>query len=415
MKFSPKTTSTIILVLLVVAIGINYVDRGSLSVTKTDVAAEFNLGPEKMGQLFSAFFWSYALSQIFTGWLVDRLDVKWLYAGGFVLWSVSTILMGLSSGFAMFFLLRLVLGFGESVAYPATSQMIVKNFDERYRGFANALIDAATKLGPAICILLGGLLVDRYGWRSLFFAVGIGGMFWLPLWIWLVPSTKPNPVERKARSAINLGQLLQRREVWGTSIGFFCLGYTWAFLLSWLPGYLEEAHSFDKKTMAVMGSLPLFCMAGTSLFGGWFADSLIRRNLSPTLVRKGFMVGGFLFCALFLMLTMTSSDPNVCVRYLCLACGALGFYTANAWAMTQTLAGSAAAGQWTGFQNAVGNIGGALAPTITGWMLSRTNDYSLPFYTAAGMLIFGVFAYLLLVKRVVPLNWNTQPFSESAA
>src|SRR5688500_6956995 len=77
-----------LLVLLVLAVGINYVDRGALSVAETNVSAEFDLDKVEMGLLFSTFFWSYALFQIAAGWFVDRYDVKWVYAAGFFVWSL---------------------------------------------------------------------------------------------------------------------------------------------------------------------------------------------------------------------------------------------------------------------------------------------------------------------------------------
>ncbi len=403
------------LVLLVLAIGINYVDRGSLAIVKTNIASEFKVDDVKMGLLFSAFFWSYALSQLVTGWFVDRFDVKWIYAGGFVIWSVATILMGFSTGFTMFFLLRLVLGFGESVAYPATSRMIVENFDEHRRGFANSLIDAASKLGPAISIFLGGWLVARSDWQTLFLVVGIGGLFWLPAWIYLVPSAKSSgKIEQRITNHVGFRHLLRRREVWGTSMGFFCLGYTWAFLISWLPAYLEESRGFSKETMATLGSLPFLFTAMTAIFGGWLADKLIHRGHTPTLVRKSFLIIGLLLCAIFLPLSVIMTNDYACITLMCIACASLGFYTANVWAMTQTLAGSSAAGQWTGLQNAIGNMGAAVSPALTGWLISKSGTYSSSFFLAAFVLFIGVLPYAFMVRKVAPLKWHSEEFEPAA-
>ena len=53
-----------------------------------------------MGLLLSAFFWTYALFQIVSGWLVDRYDVRWVFGLGFLLWSSATFATGLITGFA---------------------------------------------------------------------------------------------------------------------------------------------------------------------------------------------------------------------------------------------------------------------------------------------------------------------------
>jgi len=403
-----------ILVLLVAAVGINYIDRGSLSVSKSNIAAEFSLDDTQMGWLFSAFFWSYALFQLAAGWLVDRYDVKWVYAIGFLIWSVATAAMGFLGGFAVFFGLRLILGIGESVAYPATSRILAANYPEEQRGFANALIDAGSKIGPALSTLVGGLVVAHYGWRMLFLVVGLGSLLWLIPWLALVPSQKTVAAADAAagreagpvHASVTWGELLTRYQVWGTSLGMFCLGYVWYFLVSWLPSYLEKDRGFSKSDMAIFGSIPFWAMAVTSLAGGWFSDKWIRSGASPTLVRKTFIVTGFLLCAAFMVPAVLVKDAPWCVGFLTAACAALGLYSSNVWALTQTLAGPMAAGKWTGIQNCIGNLGGVVSPALTGWLVTKTGSFTLAFGCSSAVLVLGVGAYLFLVGRVVPLEWS---------
>lgn len=395
-----------LLFLLVAAVGINYIDRGSLSVAKPDLAKEFDLDDTEMGFLFSAFFWSYALFQIAAGWLVDRYDVKWVYAIGFLVWSLATAAMGILSGFWIFFALRLVLGLGESVAYPATSRLLAANYEEDRRGFANALIDAGTKVGPALSTLLGGLVVAHFGWRALFLIVGLGSLVWLVPWIALVPSEKrERSVEPRAEAGVPWLALLARREVWVTSLGMFCLGYAWYFLVSWLPAYLVDERGFSKEEMAVFGSLPFWAVAATSLFGGWFSDRWIRAGGSPTRVRKTFLVVGFLLCAVFMVVAVRSPGPTACITWLTVSCAALGFFSSNVWAVTQTLSGAEAAGRWTGLQNCIGNLGGVVSPVVTGMIVTRTGSFALAFTASAAMLVAGALLYALLLGRIVPVAW----------
>lgn len=411
-----RSANITILVLLVLAVGINYIDRGTLSVSKSNISAEFKLDSTQMGFLFSAFFWSYALFQLVAGWLVDRYDVKWVYAIGFLVWSLSTAAMGFFSGFVVFFGLRLLLGIGESVAYPATSRILAANYPEDQRGFANALIDAGSKIGPALSMLFGGLFVAHYGWRALFMVVGLSSLLWLIPWLWLVPSESKQAAAGEARptvTAVGWRQLLVRREVWGTSLGMFCLGYAWYFLVSWLPAYLEEDRGFSKQEMAIFGSLPFWAMAVTSLMGGWFSDRWIQAGATPTRVRMTFIVAGFLLCAAFMVPAVMVKEASLCVAFLTAACAALGFYTSNVWAVTQTLAGPAAAGKWTGIQNCIGNLGGVVSPALTGWLVTKTGSFTLAFAFSSGVLVLGVGAYIFLVRRVAPLEWPALPAAAS--
>src|SRR5689334_10018339 len=138
-----------VLALLVFSALLNYVDRANLSVGATNIQAELHLSDYYLGKLLSAFFWTYATFQLFViaGWLVDRFNVCWVYAIGFFIWSGATAVTGIANTFTVMFGLRLLLGMGESVAYPAYSRILANNFPEHHRGFANALIDAGTKGG----------------------------------------------------------------------------------------------------------------------------------------------------------------------------------------------------------------------------------------------------------------------------
>ena len=176
-----------LLALLVAAVFINYIDRGNLSVSAPDIVKELSLTPSQMGVLLSSFFWTYAACQILSGWLIVRFDVHWVFGLGFLLWSLATAATGFVGSFGALLMFRLILGFGESVAYPAFSQIIAKDYAESQRGTANALIDAGSKMGPALGTLLGGLIVARYGWRSLFIILGFGALIWLPFWIMWTP------------------------------------------------------------------------------------------------------------------------------------------------------------------------------------------------------------------------------------
>jgi MFS family permease len=399
-----------LLILLALGVGIAYMDRGGLAVAKPEVAAEFHLGPARMGLLFSAFFWSYAVCQFASGWVTDRFDPKSVYAAGFLLWSLATLAMGLTSGFAVFFGLRLLLGIGESVIYPASARLIVLNFAEERRGFVNGLIDAGSKAGPALSTLLGGLVVARYGWRALFLALAIASQVWLVCWLIGVRARKVSPGAAADRAATpRLRDLLRRREVWGTSLGMACLGFVWSFLVSWLPAYLQEARGYSKASMALLGSLPFWAMGLSSVTSGWVSDRWIAAGGSPTRVRKTFVIAGFVLCAAFLYPASLAKDPGVCVALLIAACIALGFYSSNVWAITQTLAGPHAAGQWTGVQNAIGNLGAVVAPALAGWLVQATGTYHAAFAVASLMPLLGVVFYFTLVGPVVPLHFAPRP------
>ena len=139
-----------IVCLLLLSVCINYIDRGSLSVAAPILSGEFSLSPRKLGYLLSAFFWSYTAFQLVTGWLVDRHDVKWVYAGGFLLWSLAMAATGFAASFTALFVARLALGIGESVFLPSASRIVVRLFPAERRGLPNALVDVGTTAGVSV-------------------------------------------------------------------------------------------------------------------------------------------------------------------------------------------------------------------------------------------------------------------------
>src|ERR1035437_5539030 len=234
-----------ILALLVVSAFINYIDRTTLSVGAASIQKELQLSNYRVGLLLSAFFWTYAAFQLFAvaGWLVDRFHVGWVYAGGFLLWSAATAGTGISRGFASLFALRLLLGIGESVAYPAYAR-ILATFPERRRGLANAAIDAGTRTGPAVGTLLGGLLMAGFGWRVFFLALGLGSMLWLAVWLFFMPDGRAAAVQKDDGNAPGVVDILGQRSAWFSFFGLFCGNYFWYFLVTWLPAYMQKERHF---------------------------------------------------------------------------------------------------------------------------------------------------------------------------
>lgn len=387
-----------VLALLVISGFLNYVDRANLSVGATNIQAELHLSDYHLGRLLSAFFWTYATFQLFViaGWLVDRFNVCWVFAIGFFVWSGATAVTGMARTFDVMFALRLLLGMGESVAYPSYSRILANNFPEHHRGFANALIDAGTKGGPALGTLLGGLLMARFGWRAFFLALGWGSLLWLIPWFYWMPRGQGVAAQEDRGDVPGMGSILRQRAVWFTALGLFCSNYFWYFLITWLPPYLEKERHFPKDKMAVVGSLAFLAISLSAVVSGWFCDRWIAWGGTPTRVRKTFAGAGLVLSTIILPVCVVH-DERLSVALLMLACLSFGLYTANVFAITQTLAGPRAAGKWTGLQNGVANLAGIAAPWLTGWVVEVTGQFYLAFVVAAAfvlasaaMFVFGI-------------------------
>jgi ACS family D-galactonate transporter-like MFS transporter len=401
----PTAAQWRVLALLVISVWINYVDRANLSVAAPQLRTELSLGPADLGILLSAFFWTYASFQPVAGWLVDRFNVVWVMAIGYFLWSGATAVTGFVSTLRALLICRLALGVGESIAYPAYSKILANHFPQDRLALANGLIDAGSKLGPAVGTLVGGLLVASVGWRIFFIGLGVLSLTWLVPWaLWSPRSSTRLTSAAPADGGPGFIDILRVPAAWGTFFGHFGGNYLLYFLVTWLPSYLVMERKLSMERMAVLGSLPYVVIAIGAITTGWLSDRWILRGGSVTRVRILFAAGG-LGCATVIVLVPLVPGHASAVAVLSVACLSYSFFSSNLWAITQTLAGPAAAGKWSGLQNCFGNLAGVVGPALTGFVVSRTGQFWLAFVSVACVLALGACSYIFLVRRVETVRW----------
>jgi MFS family permease len=367
-----------------------------------------SLDPARQGYLLSAFFWTYALFQLFgiVGAVLDRFDVGKVYAVAFLVWSAATALTGVASGFVLLFSLRLILGMGESAAYPSYSKIFATHFPEHHRGLANAVIDAGSKFGPALGMLVGGLLMGQFGWRPFFIVLGAASLVWLIPWMKWMPRGHGISGEKLAKPPRAL-HILAQRSAWGSFGGLFCGNYFWYFLLTWLPSYMVKERHFSSRRMTTMSALAYLAIGVSAALCGWLSDHWIASGATPTKVRKTFTVGGLTLSTIILPVVMvTSRDLSMALLFL--TCIFFGMWSSNHWALIQTLAGPPAAGKWTGIQNGIGNLAGVVAPAVTGVVVERTGEFFWAFVVATGVLLAGACFYLFVIGRIEQVDWSKQ-------
>jgi MFS transporter, ACS family, D-galactonate transporter len=415
-RFSPELSR--LAILLALSIFINYIDRGNLAIAAPLLKDDLRLSLYQLGILFSSFFWSYAIFQIVSGWLVDRFPVNWVLALGILLWSAATFGTGLVRGFTLLLAMRLILGIGESVAYPSYSKIISRHFSESQRGRANSFISAGQACGPAIGTLLGGMLIVHVGWRLFFVLFGVASSLWLLPWLKYLRkparSSEPDPalaidgieiLLASESASASILQILQQRSAWGTFAGLFAYNYIWYFFITWLPTYLVRDRQFSVKTMSVVTGLAFFVLAASALVSGWLSDKWIAAGGTPTRVRKTFTGAGPIIAASIVLVGILANHAAA-VAVLMLTCIGLGMCTSNLWSVTQTLAGPATSGKWTGLQNFTGNLAGWIAPTLIGLIVQRTGSFFYVFVITSVVTLLGAVSWVFIVGPVKPIQWT---------
>ena len=390
--------------LLGLLIFINYVDRGNLATAGPLIKTETGMSNTDFGLLVSAFFWTYTPFQLVSGWLAQRFNTHVVLTVGLVIWALATIATGLTTAFGVLLGLRLILGIGESAAFPCASKLIAEQVPAEKLGSANAFLGMGLSLGPAFGIFAGGLLMAVSGWRLTFILFGVLSLLWLVPWL----ATQRGEVSAAATARDRSppwAAILSRRAAWGCGLGHFSVNYALYFLLAWLPLYLVKSRGFTLTEMAQIGGFVYLLQAVSTVVSGRVADRWIAGGMTPNRARKTMMVAGLLSTAAC-MLGIALGDARFTIALLLFSGITIGMTATNVYAIGQSCAGPTAAGKWIGFQNCIANVAGITAPALTGWLVDRAGgDFRVAFAVAAGVSVFGAICWGLIIKRIECQDW----------
>ena len=402
---SSDWTRWLIVVLLGIGAIIAYCDRTNISAALAyrPFVQHFQLSDIDRGVLNSAFFWSYMLLQIPTGWVVDRYGTKIPYAISFAVWCISSAVTGMTRTLPQLTTLRVITGAGEAIVTPASFRWMRQHFQEQQAGLAVGIYMLGTKIGPAVGAPIAAWLITAYDWRLMFFAMGLAGLVWLIPWLLFVKNDAPrtalkNPSQPQSRVTVPFKNIMASPVIWGTVIINFCYNYFVFYCMTWMPAYfVEQRH----VSLTKMGLFSFFSFAGiaiVALVSGWVADLLIKRGGNAVFVRKVFVVAGFAI-ACTEVIGVQSTTVDGALFWAVVSLSGLGLTTANNIALCRmTLIPAQAAGLATGVQNVSTSLAGIVGPILSGWLLQTTGGYAAPMMAIFFFLVIGAVTCIVLLR-----------------
>jgi MFS family permease len=384
--------------LLGAAVFLNYVDRATIGIAAPLMIGELKLTNTAFGVAASAFFWVYGPVQLLIGWLVDRFSVYRILALGVLVWAVATFLTGFVAGFTSLLILRLMLGVGESIAFPGTSKIIAEQIPAERRGMANAVISIGIALGPAAGTLAGGLILASHGWRAIFIAFGIVTLLWLLPWPAATRGLRSG--NRSGSGQVPIRRIISRWALWSMSIAHVASNYGFYFLLIWLPNYLEKSRGLGHGEMTTIATLGYLAQAVAAIGFGLWSDRWTRSGRSEASIRRWMMAIAQLVQGAAIVGVLFAESTAALTLWLCLAGICTGSLSLNIYAVAQMFAGPRAAGTWIGVQNALGNaFSGIAGPIITGVIVDAAG-YAGAFYVVAAVAVLGGLWWIVGVPKI---------------
>jgi MFS family permease len=422
----PTGVRHLVLAALLAVAAVNYVQRNSIGAAETTVRADLALTMQQTGDAIAAFFLTYALFQVPSGWLAQRWGAKRalvLFTAG---WSVAVGLTAFARGLPGLLAGRLALGALQAGVFPCATLILAVWYPASRRGVATALLNSFMLIGGALGSALTGLLLGPLGWRWLFALYAVPGLLWalwFALWFRSRPEDHPgvndaelaviadNPVgqvfnlshperqvenlpHEKARAPIPWGVILLNISLLMVYAQQFCRAGASRFFDTWLPTYLQEGRGESVEAAGVLASLPQWLAVVGGVVGGALSDWVLVRTGSRRAARKGVAVGSLLAGTLCYLAAYYSADVRVANGLLSLGYFLVTFASPCAYALTMDMGGRHL-GIVFGVMNMAGNLG-AMAFT---WVFPRLKAWSggwdAPLALFAALNLIAAAAWLL--------------------
>jgi MFS family permease len=390
---------------------VNYLDRSTLSVANTTIAQEFGLDAFQMGLLLSAFSWPYAIANLPAGFLVDKFGPKKMFAFAAGAWSLVSMVTAAANSFGFLYAARVALGIAESPFFTSALKVNERWFNKSERALPVSLVNTGSQIANAIAPPLLTFLLLTMSWRGMFIIVGAFGIVIALVWlrIYRDPTLKEQSMIKGAAAEARVvatveqvawGQLFKHRNTWFMVLGAFGIFYTVWVYLTWLPSYLQTARGFSLADSGWLASLPFLCGIVGVVFGGWLSSRLVQRGVGTVRARKIPIVGGALLAAASVLPVAYVDNTALAVALL-----SIGYFASQVpigclWTLASDIAPSNQVASLGAIQNFGGFMGAAVAPVVTGAILTATDgNYTLVFLIGGVLLLVGALSYGLFVKE----------------
>ena len=378
---------------------VNYLDRVVISFAIKPIESDMQIQDASFGLLMSAFAIGTLSVNALSGFLLDRFGVKIIWSIGLFTWSIVMVLQGFVEVFWMFIALRVLLGIGEGVNFPAMNRALVDWMQPRELGRAISF----SLLGVPLALLLGGLvlapLIVDVGWRWSFIILGIlGGVLgFIFLFIYREPPEHREDTQRTNVEPIPLRQLVLNPTLLATSWSFFAFGWVLFFGLSWLPGYLEQTWDMKLDSVGFFSTLPWALAILLMPIGGWISDRLMIRTGSTRRSRVHLIWICQLISVLCFIPVMFVDSVTWAVLFISLAIGFSMAPNSPYYSICADLfKGRAAAA--TGIIVTFFSISGIACPAITGWLAEAGGGFTSAFLALCIVVTTGVLGMLLFAN-----------------
>nr|XP_020491454.1 solute carrier family 17 member 9-like [Labrus bergylta] len=382
-----------------------YCARMAMPICAVSMATSFHWSKIDCGIVLGGFFWGYCFTQILGGLASDKMGGERVLFMSAASWSIITAVTPLlaklgSHNLAFMTLARFLMGLLQGVFFPSLTSLCSQRVVEGERGFLMSTMNSGGLLGTLLAGGMGSLMLDWFGWESIFYCTGVlSGLWALIIWLCFL---KGDVVPKQKESSITSQWSLSRTRwlnyfkepaVWAMIIAHMCISSSGYTLLSWLPTYFKE--SFPHAKGWVYNVIPWLVAIPSSFCGGYLSDFFIKEGYGVATVRKIMQSFAMGLSSMFIVLLSGAVSFPSAVVFVSAAMGLTTFNCGGVAVNVQDLTPSCA-GAIYGFMNMMGAFGGLLMVSLSGYLIEVTLSWTWMFsfitlVNATGLVIYLIF------------------------
>ncbi|MFH1342134.1 MAG: MFS transporter [Pseudomonadota bacterium] len=382
---------------------VNFADKIVVNLAGVPIKAELQLDPEQFGFLGSSFFFLFSISALAVGFIVNRVDTRWVLLTMAVIWALAQFPMVGTVSFTTLVICRIILGAGEGPAFAVAVHALYKWFPDEKRTLPTAILAQGSAFGVIIAVPALNWIIVNHSWHYAFGALGVAGLMWVAAW--LVMGREGPLVQTVAMAAadprVPYFQLLTSRTFIGCCAAAFGAYWALSLGLTWFTSFIIEGLGFTQKDAGWITVLPWVFGAAIVLLAGWTSQVMLTRGFTTRGARGvlgsvPLIVGGLILLAMphvdgaGLQVVLLVLGPGLCGAIFVVCPPMLGEFTP----VQQR-------GAVIGIYSAIYTFAGILAPWVMGTVIkhaaSPLEGYMTGFtINAVIMIVAGVLGLLLL-------------------
>jgi MFS family permease len=398
-----------VLAFLCASAAIAYIQRAALSVPAAEIAGELQFADlaRDMGWIQSAWYFSYGLMQIPSGWLADRLGSRLALAIFTLMWSTATLLTAFVQDFHSLIVMWSLMGAAQAGAFPCAAKAIGRIFPETERARATGLLASGMSIGGAIAPLLTAVFLESLSpvaetsgidrWRLLLAAYAIPGVVWTAAFLAII-TNRHLPATDQAmslRAPVDWSKLLHSWPLALLCGQQFFRAAGMVFFLTWFPTFLQKTRDVSQLNSGLLTTIAGVGGVLGSLTGGFFSDWLLKRTGNARLSRQGIAVLGMGCCSLLIVSSYFVNDVNSSIALISLGAFCATFGGVSGYTVAISFGGRHVATVFS-TMNMFGNMGAALFPVTAGWLVASTGNWNLILFLFAAVMAIDALCWALL-------------------